>query len=109
MIAYGDFVRQIPIRGICFTYCRFSNADSDFLFTTGTRQCSIGNLFLLFLLARRWRADLSETRKILGFDLCRGAVLAPDGVINFLAMNADLFGGIDAETDLVATNIDDGH
>src|SRR5687768_1189582 len=46
------------------------------------------------------RSDLSDTRKILGFDLRGRAVLAPDGVVDFLAVHADLFGGVDPQTHL---------
>src|SRR6185295_5840159 len=50
---------------------------------------------LLLILALIFRTDLSKTRKILGFNLRRGAVFTTDGVVHFLAMNAHLFGGVD--------------
>src|SRR5262245_39808371 len=62
---------------------------------------------LLLRVAWILRIDLSKSRKILGFDLCRGAILTPDGIVDFLAMNADLFGGVDTESHFVATNVDD--
>ena len=36
------------------------------------------------------------------------ALFSQDGVIHFLAVNADRFGGADAESHFVASNIDDG-
>src|SRR5579862_3234482 len=62
---------------------------------------------LLILRLRLW-GDLSKTRKILGFYLRRRAVLAADRVVNFLAVDADLLGGVDPQTNLVAADIHHG-
>src|SRR4051812_34827971 len=64
----------------------------------------------LFILVFRliFRTDLSESRKILGFDLRRSTVLTTDRVVDFLAMHADLFGGVDPDSDFIPSNIDDG-
>src|SRR6185437_10847059 len=63
-------------------------------------------LLVVLLLRRRLRGiDLSKTRKILGFHLRRRAVLAADGVIYFFAVDADLFRGIDPQTNLVAADV----
>src|SRR5438552_1699329 len=67
-----------------------------------------GLLRLIFLLGFLLGGDLSETRKILGFDLRRLAVFPANGVVNFFAMDADLFGGIDPQTHLVAADIHHG-
>src|SRR4051812_3061739 len=65
-------------------------------------------LRLIFLFGLFLGSDLSKTRKILGFYLCRFAVFTANGIINFLAMDADLFGGIDPQTHLVAADINHG-
>src|SRR5690606_4972864 len=64
-------------------------------------------LLLLFTL---WTfgTDLSKTRKILGFHLGRFTVLPANGVIHFFAMDADLLGGINPQTHLVAADINHG-
>src|SRR5262245_36591142 len=71
----------------------------------------LDKLFLVLVAGWTLRlgTDLSETRKILGLDLRRGTVFAPNGVVHFLAMDADLLGGVDPESDFVASNIDDCH
>src|SRR3954463_15073890 len=66
-------------------------------------------LWLIFLLWLFLGGDLSETRKILGFDLRRLAVFTANGVVDFFAMDADLFGGIDPQTHLVAADINHGN
>src|SRR3954468_5225951 len=66
-------------------------------------------LWLIFLLWLFLGGDLSETRKILGFDLRRLAVFPANGVVNFFAMDADLFWGIDPQTHLVAADINHGN
>src|SRR5688500_19005683 len=64
---------------------------------------------LLVLVWRTFgRTDLSKTRKILGFHLRRGPVFTPDRVVHFLAMDADLFWGIDPQTHLVAADVNHG-
>src|SRR3954466_3708087 len=67
-----------------------------------------GALRLIFLLRFFLGGDLSETRKILGFDLRRLAVFPANGVVDLFAMDADLFGGIDPQTHLVAADIHHG-
>src|SRR5688572_21881002 len=70
---------------------------------SGARETPVRALLrLLFLRLTRalLRADLSDTRKILGFDLRGRTVLAPDGVVDFLAVHADLLGGVDPQTHL---------
>src|SRR5690349_1453806 len=86
---------------------RMSNEISQFDIRHSTFDIPL--LLFLGLVTGSLRADLSETRKILGLDLRRGAVFAPDGVIDFLAMDADLFGSVDPEADFVAADIHDGH
>src|SRR3954465_13228520 len=63
---------------------------------------------IIFLLGLFLGGDLSETRKILGFDLRRLAVFTANGVVDLFAMDADLFGGIDPQTNLVAADIGHG-
>ena len=53
-------------------------------------------------------ADLPEARKVLGFHLGRRPVLAADGVVHFLAVDADLLGGVDPQTHLVAADVHHG-
>src|SRR2546422_10949853 len=65
-------------------------------------------LRLIFLLGLLLGSDLSKTRKILGFDLRRLAVFPANGVVDLSAMDADLFGGADPQTHLVAADIDHG-
>src|SRR2546430_8801665 len=78
------------------------------LVESGTTLLStIESLFIL-VFALIFRTDLSESRKILGFDLRRRTVLSTDRVVDFLAMHADLFGGVDPDSNLVPSNIDDG-
>src|SRR5215217_5693766 len=60
------------------------------------------------LLLRRRGVDLPKARKVLGLHLGRLAVFAADGVVDFLAMDADLFRGIDPQTHLVAADIHHG-
>src|SRR5262245_28307169 len=76
------------------------------------RRSQIAKSLLLFFLrfcgSRRAGIDLSKTREILGFDLCRGAGFAPDGIVHFFAMDADLLGGFDSKSYLVASNVDNG-
>src|SRR5258706_10964441 len=67
-----------------------------------------GSLRLIFLLGLFLGSDLSETRKILGFDLRRLAVFPANGVVDLFAMDADLFGGVDPQTHLVAADIHHG-
>src|SRR5258706_7469391 len=67
-----------------------------------------GSLRLIFLLGLLLGSDLSETRKILGFDLRRLAVFPANGVVDLFAMDADLFGGVDPQTHLVAADIHHG-
>src|SRR5687768_7954660 len=76
----------------------------------GARGPTSSLLVVLFPgdVGRRRRGDLSKTRKILGFYLCRLAVLATDGIVNFLAMDGHVLGGIDAQTDLVAADVNHG-
>src|SRR6187399_2070592 len=85
----------------------FSISDFRFAIVNSIANCKpqMANslLLFLFLLTGTLWADLSETRKILGFYLCRGAILAPDGIVNFFAMDADLFGSVDSEPDFVAS------
>src|SRR5205823_2505878 len=78
------------------------------LVESGTTLLStIESLFIL-VFALIFRTDLSESRKILGFDLRRRTVLTTDRVVDFLAMHADLFGGVDPDADFIPSNIDDG-
>src|SRR5258705_12230346 len=69
------------------------------------RAIEAGSLRLIFLLGLFLGSDLSETRKILGFDLRRLAVFPANGVVDLFAMDADLFGGVDPQTHLVAADI----
>src|SRR5215213_6831905 len=87
--------------------CRFSIARRDGTscrISIANRKSKTGNSLLLVLLFAL-RSDLSEPRKILGFDLRSRTVLPADGVINFLAMDADRLGGIDPQTHLVAADV----
>src|SRR5688572_32291571 len=68
-----------------------------------------GSSLLLLVLDVLAGSDLSKTRKILGFDLRRFAVFPANGVVNFLAMDADLFGGIDPQAHLVAADVNHGN
>src|SRR5258705_5611789 len=78
-------------------------------FGESRRSNRAGSLRLIFLLGLFLGGDLSETRKILGFDLRRLAVFPANGVVDLFAMDADLFGGIDPQTNLVAADIDHGN
>src|SRR4051794_31563562 len=51
---------------------------------------------------------LSKSGEVFRLDLCGLSVFAPDGVVDFFSVDADRFRGGDAESHLVATNIDDG-
>src|SRR5215207_7192299 len=64
-------------------------------------------LLLLVLVPGRLglRRDLAEAGQVFRLHLGRGAVLAPDGVVNFLAVDADLFRGGDPQTHLVAADV----
>src|SRR3954453_5347233 len=64
---------------------------------------------LLFFFALTFRTDLSKTRKILGFHLRGGTVLTTDRVVDLFAVNADFLGGVDPDSNLVPSDIDDGH
>src|SRR5687768_17191189 len=66
-------------------------------------QPSRGLLLLVLLLALR--SDLSKSRKILGFDFRSRSILTADGVVDFLAMDADLLGGVDPQTHLVTADV----
>src|SRR5687767_4539856 len=54
------------------------------------------------------RPDLAEPGEVLGLDLRRRTVLAPDGVVDLLAVDADLLRGVDPQTHLVAADVDHG-
>src|SRR5687767_14461429 len=76
--------------------------------TYGEDQTSQTPLLGLVLGLGFGRPDLPDAREVLGLDLCRGAVLAPDGVVHFLAMDGDGLGGVDPQTHLVAADVDHG-
>src|SRR4051794_17046640 len=48
-----------------------------------------------------------DAGEVFWFDLCGFAVFAPDGVVNFFAMDADRFGGGDTESHFIPADIDD--
>src|SRR3954470_7699227 len=75
---------------------------------SSVKTIGAGSLRLIFLLLLFLGSDLSKTRKILGFDLRRLAVFPANGVVDLFAMDADLFGGIDPQTHLVAADIHHG-
>src|SRR5439155_21836603 len=80
-----------------------------FLGTFGRRVLWVGVwIGLLLLLSGGIGFDFTEPRQVFGFDLSGFAVLAPDGVVDFLAVDADRFGGGDAESHLVPSDVDDG-
>src|SRR5580692_7997015 len=64
----------------------------------------LGALFLVIL-----RTDLSKSRKILGFYLRRGFVLAANRVVDFLAVDTDLLGSIDPQANLVSADVHNCH
>src|SRR4051812_36624048 len=66
------------------------------------------DVLLLLFLGRTFRTDLSKTRKILGFHLSRRFVFTADRVINFFSVDGDFFRGIDAQSDFIAADVDDG-
>src|SRR5258707_14693678 len=82
----------------------------------GLRPWNPETITRLLLLRSLWarirvieiRFGFSESGQVFGFDLGGLAILAPDGVVNFLTVDGDRFGGGDAESHLVAANIDDG-
>src|SRR5438270_7469807 len=53
-------------------------------------------------------ADLAEAGEVLGLDLRRRAVLPADGVVHFLAVDADFLRGVDPQAHLVAPDVHDG-
>src|SRR5438067_646633 len=65
-------------------------------------------MLLLFVVALILRSNLSKPGEVFGFDLRRSAIFAPDGVVNFLTMDADLLGRRDSQANFVAADIDDG-
>src|SRR5277367_5439832 len=66
-------------------------------------SCSLA-LFLVIL-----RTDLSKSRKILGFYLRRGFVLAANRVVDFLAVDADFLGSVDPKANLVSSDVHNCH
>src|SRR5438128_1877412 len=70
-------------------------------------SAEIESLLLVFGLI--FRTDLSKTRKILGFNLRGCTVFTTDRVVDFLAMDADLLGRIDSDSNLIAPDVDDSH
>src|SRR5438034_9263812 len=57
---------------------------------------------------RRRGRRLADPGDVFGLHLRRGAVLAPDGVVNFLAMDAHLARGVDPQPHLVAADVHHG-
>src|SRR5258706_1621571 len=51
---------------------------------------------------------LPKSGEVFRLDLCGLSVFAPDGVVDFFSVDADRFRGGDAESHLVATDVDDG-
>src|SRR5580658_9547642 len=66
-------------------------------------SCSLA-LFLVIL-----GTDLSKSRKILGFYLRRGFVLAANRVVDFLAVDADLLWSVDPQANFVSADVHYGH